>query len=335
MADNGPELSPTRRSLLRSAGGAAALTLSGTSVEEVRASGALDELQTDPHTRDVFRSIVDAIVPRTPALAEELGTEHEAGALDAEAEKYIIWDFDHFQEVRAETVTRASPSRFETEFTPDVVNAFVETDSLVSDVLDVSPDFGTLERFAVTVTNVPEEGPVDLDVVVETANGGIHEVMQNYPYAEGLAVVFELVAIEFVARGGNEQQPAVAREKFPAGGLFVRLAPRDRLRCLRSIIDGGMTDRLDDTIDTLLPTVGVLKFAVMGVFGMTTLGYYSEWPGYGETKTATPNERELQIPPGEVVSREQTGYPGPRPGYPAHRGFEVQAFRDNDWGDSS
>lgn len=329
--------------MLQGAGGFAALSMSGTTLAEAREAGALDATPTDPHTRDVFRAIVDAIVPRTPQLADELGDHHEPGALDAEIERFLIWDFDHFQEVRAEALTSASRSRFEAAFSVDDLDLRTgllgTTDRLFEqqtlDGVDLRPPLGALERFEVTVARVPETGPVDLDVVVETTNETVHRTMQNYPYAEALATAFELVAVEFVATGRNRERPAPVAEAFPAGGPFVRLAPRDRLRCLDAIIHGSIVDRLDDRLGEFLPALGVLKFAVMGVFGLTALGYYSEWPAYGATRTATPNERTLAAHPGDAVGRRQTGYPGPAPGYPAHRGFEVQRFRENDWGEGS
>lgn len=333
----------SRRSVVLGTGGIASIPLTGVSFPEARAAGYLDDTETDPHTRDVFRSIVDAIVPRTPNLADDLGPAYEPGGLDVGLEQFLVWDFNHFQEIRAEAVTHASPERFEAAFDPDVMlDSLEELDgsSLTSHdagaFVDRSLlDLGTLERFVVDIENRPEEGPVDLAIKVATASETIHRVSQNYPYAEALAIAFELVAVEFVARGGNEQPPTQTNDAYQAGGVFVRLAPRDRLRCLETIIDGGGVDTVDDAIGELVPTVGVLKFAVMGVFGLATLGYYSEWTGYGDTKTASPNDRELETPPGEVVGREQTGYPGPSRGYAAHRGFEVQSFRENDWGDGS
>lgn len=42
-------------------------------------------------TRDIFRVLVNAIVPRTPSLAYEYGVVQYFGALDAEVEEYIIF----------------------------------------------------------------------------------------------------------------------------------------------------------------------------------------------------------------------------------------------------
>lgn len=351
--DTNPRDGVSRRDVLRGAGGVAAVSMSGTTLADARAQGLLDSLPTDPHTLDVFRAIVDAIVPRTPELSPALGENHGPGAVDVDLERFLVWDFDHFQELRAETLTHASPARFEASFPGGVLDGLPgglggpgdlagpvgDLDGLVREVpvagdglLDVL-DTGTLERFDVAVDSVPRTGPVDLDVLVETDRASYHRVVQNYPYAEALATAFEVIAAEYVLTGRHERPPMPVNERFPAGGLFVRLHPRDRLRCLDSIINGSVVDRLDDAIGGLLPTLGILKFAVMGVFGLTTLGYYSEWPGYGETGTDTPDQRALHTPPGDVQGRQQTEYPGPEPGYPAHRGFEVQRYRENDWRD--
>lgn len=360
--DTDPHDGLSRRTVLQSAGGMAALSMSGATLAEARAQGALEDLPTDPHTLDVFRSIVDAIVPETPELSPPLGENHEPGALAVDLERFLVWDFNHFQEVRAETLTHASRERFEAAFPGDALDGPPEAPApgagpvgtldplsggfdlapsgigdrlddattAATDLVDVL-DTGALDRFEVAVDAVPDAGPVDLAVLVEADGEPYHRVMQNYPYAEALATAFEVIAAEYVLTGRNDAPPMPVNDRFPAGGLFVRLQPHDRLRCLDTIINGGLVDRLDDAIGAVLPTLGVLKFAVMGVFGLATLGYYSEWPAYGDTKTATPNDRSLEADPGDVLGRQQTEYPGPAPGYPAHRGFEVQQYRENDW----
>ncbi|WP_066414035.1 hypothetical protein [Halorubrum aethiopicum] len=44
----------------------------------------------DPHTRVTFRAIADAVVPETPALAEEIGPEHVAGGLAIDLDEFAI-----------------------------------------------------------------------------------------------------------------------------------------------------------------------------------------------------------------------------------------------------
>jgi hypothetical protein len=44
----------------------------------------------DPHTRVTFRAIADAVVPETPALAEEIGPEHVPGGLAIDLDEFAI-----------------------------------------------------------------------------------------------------------------------------------------------------------------------------------------------------------------------------------------------------
>ena len=115
---------------------------------------------------------------------------------------------------------------------------------------------------------------------------------------------------------GGKAAPSPNPE-FAGGGTFVRLSRHDRLRCLWTIVDGGAVDRLDGLLSPMMPVVGLLKFVVMAINGLHGFGYYTEWSGYGETRTDDPADRELQVPEDEVQSRTQTGYPGPTNGYAA------------------
>ena len=54
------------------------------------ASAAETAERTDPTTRATFRAIVDAVMPETPALAAELGSEHEPGGLEVGLEDYLL-----------------------------------------------------------------------------------------------------------------------------------------------------------------------------------------------------------------------------------------------------
>lgn len=49
---------------------------------------------------------------------------------------------------------------------------------------------------------------------------------------------------------------------------------------------------------------------------LVTMGFYSEWSGYGSTRLKPPNERVFEFPP---ISWKQVGYPGPSLGYHALR----------------
>jgi hypothetical protein len=187
------------------------------------------------------------------------------------------------------------------------------------DAMEEHFTFGPVNRFTTSFENLDTSatGPTRFNRFVETDEEEYHRVLQNYPYASGLAFAFDLVAADFLARGANEDQPG-ANEQFPGGGTFVRLSREDRLRCLWDIVDGGSVDRLDELLSPMMPDVGIMKFVVMAVNGLHGFGYYTEWSGYGDTKTDDPNDRVLQKPEEEVQSRTQTDYPGPANGYAAN-----------------
>ncbi len=326
---------------MKGVGGIAALSMSNATIADAQAA-ITDSLPSDPHTADTYRSIVDAIVPRTPQLEEELGPEHVPGGLDVELEKFLIWDFNHFQEVRSEMITEKAGGasgpempRGMFEVTLDATGLGSDLDAVLDlagldllDLVDLGLDgdaleehltFGPVERFEVAFADLDTaaEGPAAFEVTVETGDERYHRVLQNYPYAPVFTLVFDVVAAEFIARGENEDAVSRGNERFPAGGTFVQLSREDRLRCLWTIVEGGTVDRLDELLSPFLPQLGILKFVVMAVNGLHGFGYYTEWSGYGGTKTDTPNDRRLITPAGEVQSRKQSGYPGPAPGYAA------------------
>lgn len=335
--------------MMKGIGGLAVLSMSNATVAEARAA-TNNPLFSDPHTADTYRAIVDAIIPRTPALGDELGSEHVPGGLDVELEKFLIWDFNHFQEIRTELITeKTDPSGLAmpvdlletklntTEFGSPLDALLDLADLSLLDLLGLDLDadaledhltFGAAQRVDVVLVDAEAEGTAEFEVTVETETEQYQRVLQNYPYAPAFTLVFDVVAAEFLAKGKN-QKPAGPNEKFPAGGTFTTLAPEDRLRCLWTIVDDGVVDRLDDLLSPLVPDVGILKYVVMAVNGLHGFGYYTEWSGLGKTKTNTPTKREMQKSPGEVQSRTQSGYPGPAPGHAANWRHAVEGGFDD------
>jgi hypothetical protein len=338
--DQNDSSSLTRRNVVKGIGGLAALSMSNATIQDAQAA-ITDPLPSDPHTADTYRAIVDAIIPRTPELEDELGPEHVPGGLDAELEKFLIWDFNHFQEIRSEMVTEQLDSPLNLmpqnmfEVSLDTTGSGSALDALLDladlslldllrldldgDALEEFLTFGAVDQLETSFHNFDgsTEGVAEFEITVETADDVYHQVLQNYPYASVFTIAFDIVAAEFLAQGNN-QDPTSPNEKFPAGGTFTRLSPQDRLRCLWTIVDGSVIDRLDELLSPLVPDIGILKYVVMAVNGLHGFGYYTEWSGYGGTKTNTPNERVMQIPEDEVQSRKQSGYPGPAPGYAAN-----------------
>lgn len=77
----------TRRSLLR--GLAATGTVGWATTGSVGGTPA-EAPNTDPHTRETFSALLEAIIPETPELAEELGPEYEPGAVSVGLDEFFV-----------------------------------------------------------------------------------------------------------------------------------------------------------------------------------------------------------------------------------------------------
>lgn len=140
--------------------------------------------------------------------------------------------------------------------------------------------------------------------------------------AEGVANSLDAGATALLAQGENERDPDPSR--YQAGGPFAALAPEDRFRAV-SQVESLPPEALPAPFDRLHHQIG---YVVQAIHLLVTAGYYSEWAGYGATRTADPSDWTYTE---SVPSRAQTGYPGPIVGAADHRGYEVQRFRENDY----
>lgn len=89
----------SRRGLLR---GTAGMVGAG-AVLPAKVAAELEEVpldertgSDDPHTGATYRAVVDVVVPRTPELCEELGTEHGTGGLDVGIDELLPRFIDEF-----------------------------------------------------------------------------------------------------------------------------------------------------------------------------------------------------------------------------------------------
>ncbi len=106
------------------------------------------------------------------------------------------------------------------------------------------------------------------------------------------AEILDVAAKELVYRGGNEYTFNVASEV-----AFSALTPTDRLSALQIMKEQEISLFHADIYD------------VDRLIGLTMMGYYSEWFGYGSTRLEEPSQRVMEFRP---ISWEQVGYPGPR-----------------------
>lgn len=165
------------------------------------------------------------------------------------------------------------------------------------------------------------------------------EVEARLPAA--IATALDAAAVELLARGENEEQPepryaealaegdptADEAVDVAAAGVFARLAPRDRFRALH-LVETHQVDS-DQLPVEFREFHADPSHLVAGLQAVVMFGHYSEWAGY-ENGTESPDQWRFT---GDVLSWEQTDFPGPSDGYAVHRGYELQRFRENDWRD--
>ena len=137
--------------------------------------------------------------------------------------------------------------------------------------------------------------------------------VRNYPYSLLVALLLDVVAVELLVRGDNEESV----EWWSLATPFARLGRTDRLRAIE-LLEEGALDSLATRTEHRLPVLGTVRFLALGATTFPLLGYYSEWPG--STAVANP-------------AWQQVGYPGPQDGFAAHRGYEVEEFDEWDWDD--
>lgn len=82
-----------RRDLLRSIG--ASTTVAALAAAAVATPADPAEIQrtaarTDPHTAATFAALVDTVVPATPAVADDLGSEHASGGLAVGLDAFLV-----------------------------------------------------------------------------------------------------------------------------------------------------------------------------------------------------------------------------------------------------
>lgn len=99
-----------------------------------------------------------------------------------------------------------------------------------------------------------------------------------------------------------------------AGGTFAALSAADRFRVLSYLeqISGYLVELPEEIADN----PGFVLTINSTLNRYTMIGYYSEWPGYGNTRLNSPDVRNLEFYP---LSWQQIEYPGPSMGYRALR----------------
>lgn len=327
--DGAVELS--RRSAMAGMGG-----LFGASLVSAGAAGtAAADVEVDVHTRQTYRAIVDAAIPRTP----DLGPELETGALDIDLEEFVIFQLEFGQTVPPKFL---QPEGLEDQWEQhwssedDDLEQYLagleqQVGFSLEEDLGLSREavFGALEGFRVELT-----GGGNTLLAVTTTDGDTEvELQDELPLATLFAATLDLYAL-FLVLGGGTRGPIRPREKFRGGGLFTFLAPVDRIQCLLFIASDDGQD-IDAAGGAFLPEPLVAKKLVGSTMVSYLIGFYTEWHIYGSTKTADPNDREVQRDFSEVPGWQQIGYDGPVKGRAGWVDGPVDEFVENDWGDGA
>ena len=189
-----------RRTLLRGVAGAGALAAFPSTEAAARLAA-----ETDPTTRATYRAIVDAVVPETPEVAEELGEEHRPGGLEVGLDAYLV------------------------EFVDTLFSAWDAPELTASIAAELSVE-------------APDEAPADAEVTLSASFDYRQRREANARLAELVAKVCDVAAVELLARANNESPPDPTR--FEGGGPFASLERRDRLRAL-AMLDEKEFDTAD------------------------------------------------------------------------------------------
>lgn len=356
-------MAPSRRSILQgmAAASGAALVPSGVALaqegDESLSSGAEGAGTADPHTTETFRAVADAVVPETPELAEEIGSEHRPGGLEVELEQFLLYSFNSFVPAFVEPGGPANTGltlRFAEQFaaTLDAGAILLVATGQNEDALDLQrfplggpfaklsrkDRFRAIDLLEQQDVTLESESLLGSDGVVGSLTGtlGVDDILGPLvgELTPGLdATKLDPVSDELLNSPAgmsldvltNQITEQLANTPTSVGDLLDNI--RDQLFASPAAPD-GFADNVSD-----LP--GFIKFQIMGVNAFSQLGYYSEWSGYGDTKVNCPSNRNFNGVE-NVQSFSQTNYPGPARGYAALRDYpggleKGDTYTENDY----
>ncbi len=143
----------------------------------------------------------------------------------------------------------------------------------------------------------------------------------TFGLANAAAKMLNMAAKQLIDSGKNEHPADSAFAS--AHGMFAALHTKDRCRVISLLehlqVDlAGLPVPFYKNPGTVLAVVSILTM-------LGSAGHYSEWTGYGATRSGPPAARKLvQFPAGW----QQVGYPGPAKGYHDLRGCLRDKFSE-------
>jgi hypothetical protein len=151
----------------------------------------------------------------------------------------------------------------------------------------------------------------------------LYVILANYNanLSNVTAEVLNLAARQLIDQGENKMP--INPEIDPEAGTFAALDPVDRFRAITLLeqlkVDVGSFPLPYSIYPSFIPNSSA-SLALLAI-----LGYYTEWSGYGSTRLATPEKRQLEHFP---IGWKQAGYPGPSKGYRVLRGYLIEKFTE-------
>ena len=143
----------------------------------------------------------------------------------------------------------------------------------------------------------------------------------TFGLANATANMLNIAAKQLIDSGENEQpaDPAIAYEY----GMFAALQAKDRCRVI-SLLEHLQVD-LSGLPVPFYKNPGTVVAVVSILTMLGSAGYYSEWTGYGTTRSGPPAARILAQYP---ASWQQVDYPGPAMGHHVLRGYIIDKFTE-------
>ncbi|WP_132250188.1 hypothetical protein [Natranaerovirga pectinivora] len=191
--------------------------------------------------------------------------------------------------------------------TRQTFRAFV--DATIPQTTELAIEFGEMQYF----------GALDFDIdqfMIYLLNR-----VDVIPLAIPTAIMLDMAAEELVANEGNDH--FLNFSVYEGGGAFAALAPSDRFRAI--ILLEELRINLENLPFPYQNNPALVLSVTNSLNRITTMGYYSEWWGYGTTRLEEPDDRVLEYLP---LSWEQVGYPRPSLGYRAFRRYLYEEFTE-------
>lgn len=143
----------------------------------------------------------------------------------------------------------------------------------------------------------------------------------TFGLANATARMLNIAAEQLIDRGENEHPADSALAS--AHGMFAALQIKDRCRVI-SLLEHLQADLAGLPVP-FYKNPGTVRAVVSILTMLGSAGHYSEWTGYGATRSGPPAARKLaQFPAGW----QQVGYPGPAKGYHVLRGGLMDKFTE-------